>query len=58
MFYLTSKFHVSRINTFGFREGGGAFEALPPGPGTPEKPRPNRVKTGLEMRHFDRMLLL
>ena len=22
MFYLTSKFHVNRINTFGFMEGG------------------------------------
>ena len=42
MFYLTSKFHVNRINTFGFMEGGGgggAFEAPPPpGPGTPKNP--------------------
>ena len=31
MFYLTSKFHVNRINSFGFMEGGGgAFEAPPP----------------------------
>ena len=30
MFYLTSKFHDNRANTFG--------------PGTPEKPRRNRVK--------------
>ena len=29
MFYLTSKFHDNRINTFGFMEGGGAFEAPP-----------------------------
>ena len=36
MFYLTSKFHDNRVNTFGFMEGG-AFEA-PPGPGTPKNP--------------------
>ena len=40
MFYLTSKFHDNRVNTFGFMEGGGAL----PGPGTPKKPRLNRVK--------------
>ena len=49
MFYLTSKIHDNRVNTFGFMEGGGAFEAPPPpphlpGPGTPKKPRRNRVK--------------
>ena len=44
MFYLTSKLHVNRVNTFGFMEGGGAFEVHPPGPGIPKKPRPNRVK--------------
>ena len=35
MFYLTSKFHVNRINTLGFVEGGGgggACEAPPPPP--------------------------
>ena len=42
MFYLTYKFHDNRINTFGFIEGGGAFED-PPGPGTPKKPGRNRV---------------
>ena len=43
MFYITSKFHDNRVNTFGFMEG--AFEAPPhpPGPGTPKKPRRNRV---------------
>ena len=44
MFYLTSKFHENRVNTFGFIEG--AFEAplpSPPCPGTPKKPRPNKV---------------
>ena len=49
MFYLTSKFHVNRINTFGFMEdgeGGGGLLKTPPGPGTPKKPRPNRVKFG------------
>ena len=48
MFYLTSKFHDNRVNTFGFMEGGGgggAFEALPPGPGTPKKPRRNGVNS-------------
>ena len=32
MLYLTSKFHVNRINTFGFmeRRGGGAFETRSP----------------------------
>ena len=30
MFYLTSKFHGNRVNTFGFMEGGGrAFETPP-----------------------------
>ena len=48
MFDLISKFHVNRINTFGFMEGGGGVEAPtppppPPGPGTPKKPRPNGV---------------
>ena len=46
MFYLTTKFHDNRLNTFGFMEGGGgggAFEALPPGPGTPKKPRRNSI---------------
>ena len=28
-----------------WREEGGAFEALPPGPGTPKKPRRNRVNS-------------
>ena len=42
MFYLTSKFHVNRINTFGFMEGGGLLKP-PLGPGTPKKPRPNRA---------------
>ena len=29
MFYLTSKFHDNRVNTFGFMGGGGeAFEAI------------------------------
>ena len=27
MFYLTSKFHVNRVNTLGFMEGGRAFKA-------------------------------
>ena len=54
MFYLTSKLHNNRVNTFGFMEGGGgggAFEAPspphphPPGPGTPKKPRRNRVRS-------------
>ena len=44
MFYLTSKFHDNRVNTFGFMEGGGLLKApSPPGPGTPKKPRRNRV---------------
>ena len=32
MFYLTSKFHDNRVNTFGFMLGGGrgGFEAPPP----------------------------
>ena len=29
MFYLTAKFHDNSVNTFGFIEGGGAFEASP-----------------------------
>ena len=39
MFYLPSKFHENRVNTFGFMEVGGGG-----GPGTPKKPRRNRVK--------------
>ena len=38
MFYLISKFHDIGVNTFGFLEGS------PSGPGTPKKPRRNRVK--------------
>ena len=30
MFYLTSKFHVNRINSFGFMEGGGLLKPPPP----------------------------
>ena len=46
MFYVTSKFDDNCVNSFGFMEGG-AFEAPPPplGPGTPKKPRPNRVNS-------------
>ena len=29
MFYLTSKFHDSRVNTFGFMEGGGFWSSPP-----------------------------
>ena len=43
MFYLTSKFHDNHVNTFGFMEG--AFDPPPPGPGTPKKPKRNRVNT-------------
>ena len=54
MLYLTSKFHVNRINTFGFMEGRGAFEAppSPQAPGTPKKPRPNRVKVRANERNM------
>ena len=44
MFYLTPKFHDDSVNTFEFMGGGGDFEALPPGPGTPIKPMRNGVK--------------
>ena len=45
MFYLTSKFHNNRVNTFGFMEGGLLKRPPPPaGPGTPKKPRRNSVK--------------
>ena len=30
MFYLTSKFHDNRVNTFGFMEGGGVETPPPP----------------------------
>ena len=45
MFYLTFKFHDNRVNTFGFMYGGGLLKPSPPlqGPGTPKKPRWNRV---------------
>ena len=32
MFYLTSKFHDNRVNTFGFMEGGGGGGLLKPSP--------------------------
>ena len=44
MFYLTSKFHGNRVSTVGFMEGEGGLLKGPPGPGTPKKPRRNRVK--------------
>ena len=37
MFYLASKFHDNRVNTFGFMEGPGEAQELQ------KKPRPNRV---------------
>ena len=37
MFYLTSKFHGNRVNTFGFMEGGGGGGSFT-GPGTPKSP--------------------
>ena len=45
MLYLTSKFHDNRVNTFGSMEGrgGGLLKPTPLGPGTPKKPRRNRV---------------
>ena len=48
MFYLTSKFHVNCINTFGFMEGG-LLNPPPPGPGTPKKPRQNKVNIMLRI---------
>ena len=33
MFYLTSKFHDNRVNTFGFMERGGASQELQKSPG-------------------------
>ena len=49
MFYLTSKFHDNRVNTFGFMEGGEGvvLKPLPPGPGAPKKPRRNRVNSNM-----------
>ena len=51
MFYLTFKFHDNRVNTFGFIEGEGAFEAPPPPPPQAQelqkKPRRNRVKASV-----------
>ena len=52
MFYLTSKFHDNRVNTFGFMEGGLLKPPLPPGPGTPKKPRRNRVKAHANGRNI------
>ena len=51
MFYLTSKFHVSRVNTFGFMEGGGkrgAFEASPP----PTSRELQKSPDGIGLTHF------
>ena len=51
MFYLTSKFHDNRVNTFGFMEGVGLLKPSPPPPpprprnSSPKEPRPNRVNT-------------
>ena len=48
LFYLSSTFHDNRVNTFGFMEEGGGLLTPPPfptGPGTPKKPRRNRVKS-------------
>ena len=53
MFYLTSKIHVNRINTFGFMEGGGAFEAPHPPPQAQELQKsPGRI--GLSFDSFAR----
>ena len=44
MFYLISKFHDNNFHIFEFMEGG-TPPPPHPGPGTPKKPRRNRVKT-------------
>ena len=46
MFYLTSKFHDNSVNTFESIEmGAPPLTPLLPSPGTPKKPRRNRVRS-------------
>ena len=57
MFYLTSKFHGNRVNTFGFMEGG-AFEAPPPAQERQKSPGGIGLIKKKSSNHLKRLFLL
>ena len=50
MFYLTSKFHVNCIDTFGFIEGGGVEASPPQAQELQKSPGPEEAAVSLKSR--------